>query len=649
MPAEFDMNCAHCDQPLTKKSVFCPFCGEQVRLPCHKCNYLNLANSQFCGNCGTAQLPTLTTSRTNASDNSILDVTDLHYPLPKDKQNVSVQNAHEVPFWSHEYIYEYEEINYASKAQRAFYHHFKKSFLHGIFLDIAGNSNYAFILLFDLQNQYKLHRNLTSLEESFSNLGKICPATVPYGRAILREAMTSAGNSEGLMRLKIQEQDDEYWRFGSKFKKKLSLTFEDVELLNNLPHPRSNFVEIEYCCIQVIKLYLTTIDRLRSEYSVIGTTLELECKRIADIVARKHFRYRPGSYNYQWAVQSVPSNIYSIIFKHCENAVREKYGHKRKLNTNIYDFPEVRTEIDTSIISKLDAVFRSEVDSISPPDEDTEIELNAQNTNRWKVAFQQLTAAGMVSGKQFVTDILELANLNKRNSSVENIFFEGSKFISKTDKEAALTLYVHYLHYDLMSIKFDNKKFTKTIQKNLFKTKEQLHQFEVIVSDFINDRNLEKALLGVSEIYIAKRKEIKLNREAIQEAHSKHSSTVGILNEFLQDEYEDDQHAIVSKVINDQELQIEITQKTSIEDNRKLSNVELNPIQTELLILFAKSNFYCPQDDLENFARVNGLFKNQLVESINEACFDFLDDVLIEEEDDEYVVNPDYLKRIINL
>jgi hypothetical protein len=46
------------------------------------------------------------------------------------------------------------------------------------------------------------------------------------------------------------------------------------------------------------------------------------------------------------------------------------------------------------------------------------------------------------------------------------------------------------------------------------------------------------------------------------------------------------------------------------------------------------------------FAKSKGIFKNQLIESINEICYDFLDDVLIEEEDDYYTINRNYFQTI---
>ena len=70
-------------------------------------------------------------------------------------------------------------------------------------------------------------------------------------------------------------------------------------------------------------------------------------------------------------------------------------------------------------------------------------------------------------------------------------------------------------------------------------------------------------------------------------------------------------------------------------------------LQTTTLEIFTKSNFSVPQSDLEKFAKSKGVFKNQLVENINETCYDVLDDVLIEEEEEYYNINPSYYQRLL--
>ena len=74
--------------------------------------------------------------------------------------------------------------------------------------------------------------------------------------------------------------------------------------------------------------------------------------------------------------------------------------------------------------------------------------------------------------------------------------------------------------------------------------------------------------------------------------------------------------------------------------------MSLNPVHVSILELFSKNNFSILQSEIGDFAKSKGVFKNQVIESINETCYDVLDDVLIEEDDDYYTIIPEYFQKI---
>ena len=597
---------------------------------------------------------TTSSSTSNYNDDSIIDVTDQSYRINSNSNLKKYSSG--VPYWAHHYVYSYSEINSASSEQKKFYAIFKNSFLNGEYFDLEGNTNYAFILLFDLLIEFDNHKDISKLESQLKILGQCYPKTKSYGVSFLIQKMEANGDSDGVSRLRAEDRysyqnyntDYDYWRLGSKYKTKLKLNDEEVKLLNKLWYPSNNFCSVEYCCVEILKLYITVIEELKASYIAEGTTIDAQFLAVADVIARKHFKYKNGSQNYKYCIETTTNEFYSHIFKHCENAVREYYGHKRKINTDTYyTTAEAKTEFETKIISKVSGLLPVLISKVSIPDEATDIELYSQNTNRWKIKFEELTTSYNEKPKEFIDSIVALGKLNKKNPSIENIFFEASKFIAKYDKESALSLYVHYLFHDLKSATFDNKQLTKTIQKSLFKTNEQLHDFEIIVSELIKDKDLEKALKNVSKVYEVKRKKIQLDTTSIKEVQQQHSGTVELLNEYLKDDFEDENNSIKSQEINNEEIKIEITQKSEETSHSAfVSDLTFSPIHISALELFSKSNFSIPQSELEIFAKSKGIFKNQLIESINETCYDFLDDVLIEEEDDYYTINTNYFQRI---
>jgi len=81
-------------------------------------------------------------------DDSIIDITNLSQNIesPKCLQKY-VQG---VPFWEHQYINSFDDILDANNEQFVFYKIFKTYFKNEGYLDLEGNDNYAFILLFNL-------------------------------------------------------------------------------------------------------------------------------------------------------------------------------------------------------------------------------------------------------------------------------------------------------------------------------------------------------------------------------------------------------------------------------------------------------------------------------------------------------------------
>lgn len=106
-----------------------------------------------------------------------------------------------VPEWQHFYVYNKEDISSASWPIRLFYSYFKKCFLRGHFIDLEGNNNYAFILLYDIRDQYStLPERLASL---LKNLAEKYPVTKGYAiETIFKYAGSAISDEEALRYIK---------------------------------------------------------------------------------------------------------------------------------------------------------------------------------------------------------------------------------------------------------------------------------------------------------------------------------------------------------------------------------------------------------------------------------------------------------------
>jgi hypothetical protein len=493
------------------------------------------------------------------------------------------------------------------------------------------------------------------LEKQLRDLGNNYAVTRTYCLSSLIKKLEERDDRNAIERIRKEENyyvgqnNSDYWKLGTKNKTKLNLSNNDVDLLNKLWNPNNNFFNIEFCGLEIIKFYLYVIKKLDEKYQKESSSLNIELTKIADIIAQKHYRYRKGSENYNYSLQTILNDINFNIFKYCENIVRENYGQKRKLSTELqYASAYIKEEYDDKLILRLKKILEIYRPTILDPDEITDLELNALNSTRWKTKLDELSINYKNDSKKFIEDVVNLGHSNKNNPAVENIFFEAAKFMVNQDNEAALSLYIYYLYYDLKSAKFDNKPLNKTILKSLFKKSEQLVNFQDVVDKLIKDQNLQEALKSIPLVYIPKRKKIQLDRNAIQEVHEKHSGTVELLNEYLKDDNEEETDDFLSAIVDNEKLvltipsALETNKISSFDDSIKFSNIQL-----EILDIFLNENLSILQTDLEIFVKSKGMFRNQLVESINEICYDTLDDILIEEEDELYTINENYFNRIL--
>lgn len=554
-----------------------------------------------------------------------------------------------VPYWQHQYVYSYSEINYATAEQRAFYELLKHYFLKGEYIDLQGNLNYAFILFFNLLDDFVVHKDLNKIKNQLDILAIIYPKTGSYARQELAKRLDNSLISEldDLQTRGYYSNNYESFKLGSKYKTKLKLSDSQSKLLNRIWQPSNNFGNIEYCCDEIVKLFLKTIDGLERKLQSENSSLEKELDFLADLVARKHFNYRNNSSNYKYSIEQSKDQLYSTIFKVCENTVRERFEHRRRLPIEFYtNYPVIHQEFENRIVSRISPLHNDLISSIPMPDESTEIELNSQNTSRWKGQFEKICSDFNGDTQKFAKAIEGLGAKNIKNPALENIYFDASKFVAKTDKQLALILYIHYVYCDLQSTKFDNKQLTKTVQKSLFATPEHVLEFEKIISDLVNTRNLKVALEVATQFYAPKRKKIKLSKDAIKDAHQQHSVTVELLNEYLNE----DQEEAFGNAQNKEELKMAIS-KPVIESSPELVDTpsKFTDTQREFLDFFQKNGLALTAHEVDSFAKGKNLFKNQLVESINDTCFETLDDILIEEDGETYSINENYFKRILSL
>jgi len=99
-----------------------------------------------------------------------------------------------IPIWEKKYIYNYSDIYNASIKQKEFYKIYKTNFFNNRFIDLKGNHNYSFILLFDILKNY--NHNINKLETILEILVDNYPITRTYAHIELINIFEKNNNYE---------------------------------------------------------------------------------------------------------------------------------------------------------------------------------------------------------------------------------------------------------------------------------------------------------------------------------------------------------------------------------------------------------------------------------------------------------------------
>lgn len=112
-----------------------------------------------------------------------------------------------VSHWERTYIYSVDNLDNANFQQKQYYYYFKKQILKGIYPDIKENSNYAFVLLFDLAEDYKSHKDLNLLKQQLKVLGDNYPILAKHIDRIISKAAYDEKQEKAQNKLKYYQED----------------------------------------------------------------------------------------------------------------------------------------------------------------------------------------------------------------------------------------------------------------------------------------------------------------------------------------------------------------------------------------------------------------------------------------------------------
>ena len=373
-------------------------------------------------------------------------------------------------------------------------------------------------------------------------------------------------------------------KIGYIYKKKFQLNRQEVRLLNKLNPEEKTRTTFKFYTDELIKLFISVFRELRPEQQP-DFELNQNLMLYCKCILRKNYLY------------NVPS-------------FEEEELLRKSLPFDVIDLAEEK-------------VKREGIKALS---ESEEIILFSWDKRRVDRLYKNITNNFNPNNPiEFYEKICQLASSFEkiRITTTRDIYYRSYNFMVPHHKKISLKLYLHYLNVKSTSPHFKYKEIGIRNANRLFITDEnQKKEFDVICKKCkMQNSNINKIFVLLDEMLTPKRKKITLNVESISKEKEKHSKVAQLLGEYLDEE----------ETIETTPQKVEITEN----DNQK-----------ELFKLFIFNSFRLNQQEVNIFVQSKNLFKDQFIENINDTYYEELDDLLIEEEGEEYILNKEYYEQI---
>ncbi len=429
-------------------------------------------------------------------------------------------------------------------------------------------------------------------------------------------------------------------RFGNQNKARLKLSEKEVTLLNKIWVRSTVFTEMQQAADESANLFLHFVKKMEELFEGQGKDFLKTLKKLD----KKQRRKMHDEYYYNSWYTPVTTSVFEGLFKIAENAIRSNYRHTRKRDEE-YVYEHFERDLGFNPKEYLMEVINAYQPNIEKPNAETLLKLNELNRARWKEDFKNIKeAAKELDQKEITQGIYRLFDENTNNASRAAIYFEATKVFINFDRLETLKCYLQYYALKKQDKKGNIKELPKSIAKKLFAKREYGERFVKIIARLSLDNRLDIALEEVATIFRVERKKIEIDDLEINKINETHKETVEQLNVILADGEE-----VVEPVVSNQIKPPSISEEKSLEDIFGSSEgyddhtIDFDPTQRALLHLFKEQNMTLTNVELTDFAKEKRKLKGQLINIINDLFYEEYEEVLIEDTEEGYEINEDYI------
>ena len=345
-------------------------------------------------------------NRENTTDNSVIDISGEYLKLdPISNHESLLTDQNDVPYWNEAYIYSTQSLEYSSAKIKGFYKKYKDAFLGETYLDLKGNNNYSFTLMFDLLDEYDRQPDLSILTKHMLALVKNYPKTAPCAESNLIKRAKKSGRRKTLCtagEISIEDilqlfPDSSEWTFSDRYVEELNLSREECELFDYFESQwDSMYSSFEFMKIKHVQLFRDVTKALGEKYRNEGSSLE---RVIRDTALSFNIRSRNGAYDYNQSIyiyDNLPVSerinmVNSCIFRLCRNKLYERYELNSNVDIFTYAHNDKSTKAITGLLESIEQTMLPIVEALPEFTEEEQIIINSIYTTRWRQVYKEIT------------------------------------------------------------------------------------------------------------------------------------------------------------------------------------------------------------------------------------------------------------------
>lgn len=239
--------------------------------------------------------------------------------------------------------------------------------------------------------------------------------------------------------------------------------------------------------------------------------------------------------------------------------------------------------------------------------------------------------------------------------NIKEILYRVVSLFQPLDREQALSAYVRYYMLGLADPQ-SLKPLPLKVRNRVFDNEEQSEGFEKILreikaSDDRDDRdvrddrnNIDQLETKIRRLFIPRHKPIRLDSGRIDAITRQHEGTVQKLGKVLSEP--EDEAPRQERLENQNPSDLDSIFAAPRSAPASMDGALYTPVHLEFLKLLAAHDGSLPEAAVLEFTRARKLFKNQLIDGINQLFYDAHEDILLEDTPPGVLVNPDFLDMI---